>query len=61
MSWDKVKPNTGHYAIVELQNLGLMKFLISQNVDGLHLASGIKPDLIAEFHGNHTLIRWPPA
>lgn len=57
VSWDKVKPNNGHYALVELQNMGLMKFLISQNVDGLHLASGIKPELIAEFHGNRTLMR----
>ncbi|MBN2442671.1 MAG: hypothetical protein JXJ04_15050 [Spirochaetales bacterium] len=57
VSWDHVKPNAGHYALVELQNLGLMKFLISQNVDGLHLISGIKPELIAEFHGNHNLMR----
>ncbi|MBN2531971.1 MAG: hypothetical protein JXB88_03710 [Spirochaetales bacterium] len=57
VSWDEVKPNSGHYAIVELQNMGLMKFLISQNVDGLHLASGIKPEFIAEFHGNYTLVR----
>jgi NAD-dependent deacetylase len=39
-------------AIVELQNLGKLEFLISQNVDNLHLKSGIKPELIAEFHGN---------
>ena len=57
VSWDNVKPNAGHYALVELQNMGLMKFLISQNVDNLHLYSGIKPDLIAEFHGNRTLMR----
>lgn len=55
--WDMVKPNSGHYAIVELQNMGFMKFLISQNVDGLHILSGIKPELIAEFHGNRTLMR----
>jgi NAD-dependent SIR2 family protein deacetylase len=56
-SWEKVKPNDGHYALVELQNMGLMKFLISQNVDNLHLASGIQPSIIAEFHGNRTLMR----
>jgi NAD-dependent SIR2 family protein deacetylase len=56
-SWDKVKPNDGHYALVELQNMGLMKFLISQNVDNLHPASGIRPSMIAEFHGNRTLMR----
>lgn len=55
--WSEVKPNEGHLAIVELQNMGLMKFLISQNVDGLHLKSGIDPKKIAEFHGNSTLMR----
>ena len=34
-----------------------MKFLISQNIDGLHLKSGIKEELLAEFHGNMTLMR----
>ncbi|MCP4763026.1 MAG: hypothetical protein GY870_14715 [archaeon] len=54
--WDEVKPNRGHYAIVELQNMGIMKFSISQNVDGLHLDSGIHEDKIAEFHGNRNLM-----
>jgi NAD-dependent deacetylase len=52
--WDKVSPNSGHYAIVELQKLDKLKFLISQNVDNLHLKSGIRPELIAELHGNMT-------
>ncbi|MBN2155080.1 MAG: NAD-dependent protein deacylase [Candidatus Lokiarchaeota archaeon] len=55
--WSSVEPNSAHDAIVELQNMGLMKFLISQNVDNLHLKSGIKEELIAEFHGNMELMR----
>jgi mono-ADP-ribosyltransferase sirtuin 6 len=51
-SWDSVEPNTGHYAIVELQKIGKLKFLISQNVDNLHLKSGIRLELLAELHGN---------
>jgi NAD-dependent SIR2 family protein deacetylase len=47
-----VEPNAGHRAIVELQYLGKLKFLISQNVDNLHLRSGIRPELLAELHGN---------
>lgn len=50
-------PNAGHMAIVELQNLGKLAFLISQNVDNLHLKSGIKPELLAELHGNITKVR----
>jgi len=56
-SWDAVEPNSGHYAIVELQKLGKLKFLITQNVDNLHLKSGIRPELIAELHGNMTKLR----
>ena len=55
--WHLVDPNTAHLAIVELQNLGLLDFLISQNVDNLHLKSGIRPELLAELHGNTTLMR----
>ena len=45
------EPNAGHMAIVELQKLGKLSFLISQNIDNLHLRSGIHPDLLAELHG----------
>lgn len=55
--FSSVEPNAGHRAIVELQNLGKLKFLISQNVDNLHLRSGIRPDLLAELHGNITKLR----
>jgi len=51
------EPNSGHLAIVDLQNLGKLHFLISQNVDNLHLKSGIRPELLAELHGNITKIR----
>ena len=57
VSWDSVEPNSGHLAIVELQKLGKLKFLISQNVDNLHLKSGIRPELLAELHGNMTRLR----
>lgn len=51
------EPNDGHLAIVELQRLGKLAFLISQNVENLHLKSGIRPELIAELHGNITKLR----
>ncbi|NHJ84711.1 MAG: hypothetical protein FK734_04570 [Asgard group archaeon] len=54
--WSEVEPNFGHQSLVELQKMGLLKFLISQNVDGLHLASGIKRELLAELHGNSKLL-----
>jgi mono-ADP-ribosyltransferase sirtuin 6 len=57
--WDSVEPNSGHMALAELQKMGKLKFLISQNVDNLHLKSGIRPDLLAELHGNLTKLRCP--
>ncbi len=50
--WDQVKPNQGHYEIVELLKLGKLDYLISQNVDGLHAKSGIPFEKLAELHGN---------
>ncbi len=55
--WHLFEPNKGHRAIVELQDIGKLRFLISQNVDNLHLKSGIRPELIAELHGNITKLR----
>ena len=50
--WDQVKPNSNHYIIVELLEMGKLNYLISQNVDGLHAKSGIPFDILAELHGN---------
>ncbi len=55
--WTSVEPNLGHMAIVELYKLSKLSFLISQNVDNLHLKSGIPPDLLAELHGNIARLR----
>ena len=37
--------------------MGKLRFLISQNVDNLHLKSGIPPELLAELHGNIAKLR----
>jgi NAD-dependent SIR2 family protein deacetylase len=53
----EVKPNSSHHALVELERLGKLQFLITQNTDNLHRESGIQPDAIAELHGNGKLVR----
>ncbi len=53
----EAEPNSGHHAVAELQKIGKLNFLISQNVDNLHLKSGIHPELLAELHGNLSKMR----
>jgi NAD-dependent SIR2 family protein deacetylase len=52
-----VEPNASHLSLVELQRLGKLEFLITQNTDNLHRRSGIRPELLAELHGNGQLVR----
>ncbi|WAC08430.1 MAG: hypothetical protein OS130_04345 [Thermodesulfobacteriota bacterium] len=56
-SWEEIEPNSGHLAVLELYKIGKLKFLISQNVDNLHLKSGIPNQLLAELHGNRAKFR----
>src|ERR687894_2122645 len=53
----RVEPNPSHLALVALQRLGKLRFVITQNTDNLHRASGIRPELLAELHGNGQLMR----
>ena len=53
----QIRPNPSHLALVELQRLGKLRFVITQNTDNLHRASGIRPELLAELHGNGQLMR----
>ena len=46
----KARPNPGHFALAELEQLGLLSTIITQNVDGLHHVAGNKD--VIEFHGN---------
>jgi NAD-dependent deacetylase len=50
-----VRPNQGHYALVEMENKFPEFTLITQNVDGLHRFAGSKN--ILELHGNINLVR----
>mgnify|MGYP001281089161 CR=1 FL=1 len=47
-----VQPNRGHRAIVDLHRAGRLAGCITQNVDGLHLVSGLPESVVAEVHGN---------
>lgn len=44
------RPNAGHLALAELERLGCLHAIVTQNVDGLHQAAGSTS--VYEFHGN---------
>ena len=46
----KAKPNRAHIGLGELERMGLLHAVITQNVDNLHQAGGTKN--VIEYHGN---------
>jgi len=48
------RPNRGHRAVAQLVRQGKARAVITQNIDGLHQASGIPPEQVIELHGNAT-------
>jgi NAD-dependent deacetylase len=51
------EPNAAHRALVEFERTGKLKAIITQNIDGLHVAAGSNPELVLEVHGNSRLSR----
>eukprot|EP01084_Bolivina_argentea_P220965 374377_1 len=49
------RPSKSHMALVSLAKAGILKHLVSQNVDGLHRRSGFPITQLSELHGNATL------
>ncbi len=47
---ERVYPNEAHLALGELEKLGIIKMVITQNVDSLHQRGGSSN--VVEFHGN---------
>lgn len=45
------RPNPTHYALAELERLGKLSGIITQNFDGLHHDAGNSPERIVELHG----------
>ena len=48
------RPNSGHAAVARLVATGKVTAVITQNIDGLHQASGVPEEKIIELHGNST-------
>lgn len=48
----EAKPNPAHYAIAELDKLGKLDCVVTQNIDNLHQLAGVPNDKVFELHGN---------
>lgn len=48
------QPNRGHRAVAMLVRQGRASAVVTQNIDGLHQASGVPAERIIELHGNAT-------
>ncbi|KAG6414373.1 hypothetical protein SASPL_127095 [Salvia splendens] len=59
LPFHRATPSTTHMALVEFEKAGILKFLISQNVDGLHLRSGIPREKLSELHGDSFMEQCP--
>lgn len=49
-NYDRYQPNTAHLALAELEQMGIVQCVITQNIDGLHKKAGSKD--VVEIHGS---------
>jgi NAD-dependent deacetylase len=49
-AWD-ARPNAAHRALVDLERAGLLRALITQNIDELHQRAGSAAEKVIELHG----------
>lgn len=48
-----IRPNAAHFALAELEALGVVRAVVTQNIDGLHQAAGSRS--VVEYHGGPSL------
>jgi len=54
---ENAQPNPGHYALAELGKMGILKSVLTQNIDGLHEKAGSQR--VLEYHGSVFKLRCP--
>nr|WKF43928.1 sirtuin-6-like protein [Dugesia japonica] len=52
ITFDNAKPSITHMSLIALEAAGYLHFLVTQNVDGLHLRSGFPRNKMAILHGD---------
>ncbi len=51
------QPNPGHYALTKLEQIEVLRCVLTQNIDGLHVKAGNKR--VLEYHGSVHKLRCP--
>ncbi len=51
------EPNDAHLALAELESVGKLDCVITQNIDGLHQRAGSSPENVIELHGTVFKVR----
>lgn len=46
------QPGRGHRALARLMDSGIVRSIVTQNIDGMHQAAGAQAERIIELHGN---------
>ena len=59
VDYEHLRPTYTHEALSLLLKRGLVRYVVSQNCDGLHLLSGLSPGSISELHGNVFMEKCP--
>lgn len=52
VAFDEAIPTATHMGLNALVEAGYVKYVVSQNIDGLHMRSGLERKYLAELHGN---------
>jgi len=52
-----VQPNAAHYAVAEMDKLGKLDCVVTQNIDNLHQIAGAPDEKVFELHGNMQYVR----
>lgn len=47
----QAKPNAAHHAVAALERRGIVRTVVTQNIDGLHQRAGSSPEHVIEIHG----------
>ena len=54
-SFGEAHPNRAHRILADLEKIGIVKGIITQNIDNLHFEAGSR--VVAEYHGNSRILR----